>query len=45
MLDTIFALTYTEKHDPGPPAPAATPTKDAAAPVEAPKAETPPGKP
>lgn len=41
MLDTIFALTYTEKHDPGLPAPA----KDAAAPLEAPKAETPPGKP
>lgn len=41
MLDTIFALTYTEKHDPGLPAPA----KDAAATVEAPQAETSPGKP
>ena len=29
MLDTIFALTYTEKHDPGAPAPA----KDASAPA------------
>jgi hypothetical protein len=44
MLDTIFALTYTEKHDPG-QLPAAAPTKEAAAPAEAPKTETPPGKP
>ncbi len=55
MLDTIFALTYTEKHDPGPlpgDRPGQTPAGQQAgtapapaAPVEAPKAETPPGKP
>ncbi|HEY0864680.1 MAG TPA: DUF4340 domain-containing protein [Lacunisphaera sp.] len=37
MLDTIFALTYTEKHDPGAPVPAKDPV--------APAAETPPTTP
>ncbi len=40
MLDTIFALTYTEKQDPGPPAATPPPAKDPAVP-----AETTPAKP
>jgi hypothetical protein len=42
MLDTIFALTYTEKHDPGLPAPAKDPTAPAAPePAGTPKPEPP----
>ncbi len=42
MLDTIFALTYTEKHDPGLPAPAKDPAARAAPePAATPKPEPP----
>jgi len=42
MLDTIFALTYTEKHDPGLPAPAKDPAAPAAPePAPTPKPEPP----
>ena len=42
MLDTIFALTYTEKHDPGLPAPAKDPAAPAAPePAATPKPEPP----
>jgi hypothetical protein len=42
MLDTIFALTYTEKHDPGPPAPAKNPAAPAVPePAATPKTEPP----
>ncbi|MBI2814240.1 MAG: hypothetical protein HYX71_08140 [Opitutae bacterium] len=54
MLDAIFALTYSEKQDPGPlpgdrpgqtpagPQAGTVPAKDAAPPAETPKTEPPP---
>ena len=46
MLDALFALTYTEKHDPGVggPLPPVTPAKDPAAAPVAPPAEASPAK-
>ena len=42
MLDAIFALTYGEKQDPGPPATPPVPANETAAPTETRKPEPPP---
>jgi hypothetical protein len=44
MLDAIFALTYAEKNDPGPPARPAEPAKADAPKPDAAKPDAPAGK-